>query len=403
MSNNYHHIFQSFTLGLVTYVALSLSVQPVSATQFKKLIETGQTPPGTDKPIATISEVSIGRDGQAVINIQTAFVPGPSGRRSGSQFFGIYSITKGGKISLVSQGSKVVDIEGSIDSKGLLSPSISGGVIAYLTYDLSEPSRMPGQIYTAKGFLNVGVPGSITNYGSLFSGLSATRNPKVSFSNGLAYVLESSAILSQRPPQDITRLKVLDTRASNPVFTIIANSNSIQGIRSGSQGVIMLMMTPEKVYKLFERPNDGQFVQLNPQGQNPGSCGFAVSYESVVSCSTAGNQSTLSARFGKQNNFVTLPLPNPTILKSISDPSISNDKTLFKATEQDANGAIVEKIYVSPNTQAPKSIIGSGEKLDGKTIIGLKLSDNGRSIADNYVVFIAIFSDGSQALYRADL
>ena len=167
MSNNYRHIVQGLTLGLVTYVALSISIQPVSATQFKKLIETGQTPPGTDKPIATISEASIGRDGQAVINIQTPFVPGPSGGRSGSQFFGIYSITKGGKISLLSQGSKVVDISGNIDSKELLSPSISGGVISYVTYNLYEPSRMLGQIYTAKGFLNVGVPGSVTDYGSI--------------------------------------------------------------------------------------------------------------------------------------------------------------------------------------------------------------------------------------------
>lgn len=403
---NYQRSSRSLTSGLATCGALITLVQPASATQFKKLVETGQVFPGTSQPVATLSEASIGRDGQAVINIQTPFVKNASGRQSGEQFFGIYSITKGGKISLLSQGSKVVDRQGSIDYKGLLSPSISEGVIAYTTYDLYEPYTNPGQTYTAKSSLNVGVPGAVKNYGSAFLGLSNTKNPRVSFTNGLAYVLENSLVRPEidtpRPIQSL-RLKVFDTRVSNPSFTILVTDNNIQGIRSGSQGVAMLTMTPEKVYKLFERPNGGQFVRLNPQGQNPGSCGFAVSYESVVSCSVAGTQSILSARFGKQSSFVTLPLPNPATLKSVSDPSMSNDKILFRTTEQAANGPIVERIYVSQNTQAPKLILGSGEQLDGKTITGLKLGDNGRSIAGNYVVFTATFSDGSQALYRADL
>ena len=405
---NYQKPFRSLTLGLAICGGLIALVQPASATQFKKLVETGQVLPGTTQPVATLSEASIGRDGQAVINIQTPFVRNTAGRKSGDQFFGIYSITKGGKISLLSQGSKVVDVQGSIDYKGLLSPSISEGVIAYTTYDLYEPYTNPGQIYTAKSSLNVGVPGAVKNYGSIVSGFSTSKNPRVSFANGLAYVLESSIVLSEpRPPipRPTIRLKVLDTRASNPAFTILVADNNIQGIRSGSQGVAMLTMTPEKVYKLFERPNapNGQFVQLNPQGQNPGSCGFAVSYESIVSCSVAGTQSVLSARFGKQSSFVTLPLPNPATLKSVSDPSISNNKILFKTTEQVADGPIVERIYVSRNTQVPKLILSSGEQLDGKVITGLKLGDNGRSIAGNYVVFTATFSDGSQALYRADL
>ena len=255
---NYQKPFRSFTLGLVICGGLITLVQPASATQFKKLVETGQVLPGTTQPVATLSEASIGRDGQAVISIQTPFVRNTAGGRSGEQFFGIYSITKGGKISLLSQGSKVVDAQGSIDSKGILSPSISEGVIAYTTYDLYEPYTNPGQIYTGKSSLNVGVPGAVKNYGSILSGLSISRTPKVSFTNGLAYVLENSFITSGGPqpiPYKTLRLKVLDTRASNPSFTILVTDNNIQSIRSGSQGVAMLTMTPEKVYKLFECPN----------------------------------------------------------------------------------------------------------------------------------------------------
>ena len=298
---NYQKLSRSLTLGLAICGGLITLVQPASATQFKKLVETGQVLPGTSQPVATLSEASIGRDGQAVINIQTPFVRNTAGRKSGEQFFGIYSITKGGKISLLSQGSKVVDGQGSIDYKGLLSPSISEGVIAHTTYDLYEPYTNPGQIYTAKSSLNVGVPGAVKNYGSVVSGFSTSKNPRVSFVNGLAYVLESSIVLSEpRPPipRPTIRLKVLDTRASNPAFTILVADNNIQGIRSGSQGVAMLTMTPEKVYKLFERPNDpnGQFVQLNPQGQNPGSCGFVLALWSVMDSNHAALLLTLITR-----------------------------------------------------------------------------------------------------------
>ena len=76
---------------------------------------------------------------------------------------------------------------------------------------------------------------------------------------------------------------------------------------------------------------------------------------------------------------------------------------LFRSTEQTTTGAIVDKIYTSLNRQAPKVVIAAGEQLDGKTVTGLKLSDNGRTIALNSAVFTATFSDGSSALYRVDL
>ena len=179
-----------------------------------------------------------------------------------------------------------------------------------------------------------------------------------------------------------------------------------RAIRSASQSLILLSAlkeTSNPTFKLLERPNGGQFLQLNPQGKNPGSCGFAVSFENVVSCSSEGSQYVLSARFGKKSNFVNLPLPNATTLKSVNGLSISNEKIIFKATEQAGAGAIVERIYLSNKIQVPQAVISSGETLDGKTITGLSLNENDRSIADNYIVFIATFSDSSKALYRVDL
>ena len=403
MNNSFKFMFPSFTIALAIGSSLLISfVQPASAKQFKKLVETGQIIPGNNQPLVEIRSPTIGRDGQAAVNLETKTVETVS-QQSGidrSLFNGLYSISRGGTISLIDQGVSVIIGRGRTFN-GFSAPSISQGKIAYVAFSSTGTSGLVTNISTLK----VGTPGDVKQFSAITPIFYTQTVPKVSFANGTAYTIEIGENLS-RLPIGLERVGLVDTNSPSPAFNVLSVSGDNNDIRSGSQSLILLSKTREfsnPVYKLFERPNGGQFVQLNPQGKNPGSCGFAVSSESVVSCSNDNNQYVLSGRFGKQSNFVNLPLPNSTALKSVSDISISNQKIIFKATEQTATGPIVQRIYLSNKTQAPQALISSGEKLGGKTITELTLNENGRTISDKYIVFVATFSDNSKALYRIDL
>ena len=397
-------ISQSFTIALAIGSTLLISfVQPASAKQFKKLVETGQIIPGNDRPLVGIKSPTIGRDGQAAVNLETESIETISQQGFGtdeSQFLGIYSISRGGTVSLLDKGM-FVRIGRSRTIDGFSAPSISQGKIAYFAFRANVFAGLGSYVSTLK----VGTPGDVKQYPAITPSLYTRTSPDISFVNGTVYTLETG--LNFGLSTGLERIGVIDTKSPSPSFNVLSVSGENRAIRSASQSLILSTKTREgispTVYKLFERPNGGQFVQLNPLGKNPGSCGFAVSSENVVSCSSEDNQYILSARFGKKSNFVNLPLPNSTTLKSVSDLSISNKKIVFKATEQIATGAIVERIYLSNKTQAPQALISSGETLDGKTIKELSLNEDGRTISDNYVVFTATFSDNSRALYRIDL
>ena len=402
MQNSSGNSLRNITLSLAVLSSLLVTVQPASAKQFKKLVETGQVVVGNDKPIVKISDPTIGRDGQIAVNLQMVGTTTPPG--SQTSFLGIYSITKGGKISLVDQGSFGTYYRSGSFFNGFTAPSISGGEIFYgtYTYTIPFPNTSPS---TVESILKGGTVGNIKTFDTILGrvGTLSPAPPDVSLVNGTAYVVSKQAVSRPGGVDFIYSLRSLDSRAATPSFSTISSGTETLTVRTSGQSIVLRTFTRPNIYKLLERPNSGQFVQLNPLGENPGSCGFAVSLDNIISCSVTGDQYILSTRFGKQSNFVALPLPNLIALKSVSDPSISGDNIIFKTTEQTATGTIVDKIYTSLNRQAPKVMIATGEQLDGKTVTGLQLSDNGRTIARNSAVFTATFSDGSSALYRVDL
>jgi hypothetical protein len=63
----------------------------------------------------------------------------------------------------------------------------------------------------------------------------------------------------------------------------------------------------------------------------------------------------------------------------------------------------VDGIYSSFNGQPAQRLIATGNTLNGKVISRLRLSDQGQSINGKAIVFVATFTDGSSALYRAIL
>lgn len=386
------------TIGLMLSTAFSSS--PASAKQFKKLVQVGQILPGIDQPVERFSSASIGLDQQVVVLLSgELFLSNP---QTSERTEGVYSITKSGEISLLQKGfSRFFSL--SLVKESFTAPSISQGKIAYGTY--SESTNRGTISAPTNSILQVGTPGKIKAYGPLISnGRLALSPPQVSIVNGLVYSL---ARFDDANSNFVSLLTVLDTKAANPVFKTISTDINNTEIRTGSKSLVVLSTSRTGlyyestiVYKLFERPHNGQFIQLNPLGKNPGSCGFAVSGENIVSCSAENNKFVLSTRFGKAAQFTQIQLPQN--INSVATPSISAEKVIFKATETTSNGT-ANVIYLSKKGKAPTAIIRTGDLLDGKTVTSLSLSNNGRAIAKNSVVFLAGFSDAPSALYRVDL
>lgn len=385
------------TIGLILSTAFSSS--PASAKQFKKLVQAGQVVPGIDQPLERFSDASIGLDQQVAVLLYGDIFRASS--LGGQRTEGVYSITKSGKISLVQKGFSLFSGLFSI-SETVTAPSISQGKIAYATYSAATNDGNPSKPAN-DSILQVGTPGEIKSYGSIISNArTAAFPPKVSIVNGLVYSL---ADFQDANSNYVNLLTVLDTQATNPVFKTISTDINNSEIRTGSQSLVVLSKTRigfgnSFIYKLFERPHDGQFVQLNPLGKNPGSCGFAVSGENVVSCSAEDNRFVLSARFGKAAQFTQIPLPQNIIF--MQTPSMSAERVIFAATEVTANGT-ANVIYLSNKGKAPTAIIRTGDLLDGKPVTGLSLFNNGRAIARKSVIFTARFSGAPSALYRVDL
>jgi hypothetical protein len=401
----------SVCLGLAVFYSCSIPTL-ANAKTFKKLVETGQklsaastnASGAQNQPVERISDAAIGSDGQVAVFIKNKAIvtppPGyPGGYGNSEASLGIYSISKGGAIKVVQQGG-----EGGSSytySNSFTGPSISEGLIAFGTY-VTSASRYASP--APKSILQVGTPSDVKSYPSIYALNFGADIPKVSFTNGLAYALESSYKYGGAPNYEVTKsmtLRRLNIRDVTPTFTTLSSDPNNREIRSGSRSLLLLSVSPTNVYRLFERPHDGQFSELKPIGKNPGSCGFAVSYENVVSCSAENGQFKLSARFGAAGSFVAIPLAGDST-RSVSSPSISQNKIIFFAAEQGANQAITQRIYLSLDGKTPTRVISTGDQLDGKVITELALSDNGRALSGNYAVFTATFSNSSKALYRVD-
>lgn len=96
----------ALTVGLSLAIGFAATATPAYALKFTKLIQYGQTVPGNSQPVAGISGVTIGLDGQVAVSLSHARVDIPAGGYT--EFRGIYSISKNGTIRLVA-GDTFVD------------------------------------------------------------------------------------------------------------------------------------------------------------------------------------------------------------------------------------------------------------------------------------------------------
>jgi hypothetical protein len=418
----------ALTVGLSLAIGLAATATPAYALKFTKLIQYGQTVPGNSQPVAGISGVTIGLDGQVAVSLSHARVDIPAGGYT--EFRGIYSISKNGTIRLVA-GDTFVDDPFYINDKyvGFSEPSISQGKIAYIAS--TGGSKIP-----SKTTLYVGQPGQVK---PILDFAPLTKLPpypngvftNLSFVNGKAYVLVPTA---DKPGL----VGLVDTEAAKPILKVLNVNQFNASVSANSQQVLTTTLT--EIRNQVFPPDYSSYTCTVSQSLGGGSfkllatarqCGAAVSAGNAVyyTVNTDNNQPPkyyhepkINVRFGQNGQFTPILLPNdplkiyPNTIQ-ISGVSISQQSVIFVASVGPFDTprylkSHVDTLYLSQNGQAPKAIIAAGQTLDGKTVSFLGIGSSRRrpgdvgsthALAGNSAVFTVTFSDNTTALYRVDL
>lgn len=404
---------------------LGLSTAPAAeARQFKKLAQVGQTIPGNAQPLAEIIQPTIGSNGQVavILRTQTVTSPGQVEFATKSTFQGVYTIGANGTISLL-QGDTTAKGYRSTRINEFSAPTISQSKVGYLS--LNEIGNGPGIPSPRNNLANfqVGTPGNLTTLQAQIERLAGSESTSgksnAAFVNGNGYYRERLYEGPNRPPTTTDIFGVINGKpqvllsGNDPVFEGIPLSAADNGKLRVSSGLIVLTRTRNQslgdTTDVYERPiASGQFKKLN--SFLGASCGISVSQDNIVACfdrttSDGTTISDLAVRLGRQGAFVPIVVPSNSPARRISNPTISQKNIAFQVTDQvsKSDTSASASIYFSPNGQTPQKVVTTGDKLDGKTVKSVQLSESGRTIIDKSIVFTATFTDGVTALYRVDL
>jgi hypothetical protein len=403
-----HNLFLSVALS-AGLSAFTLNIAaPATAVQFKRLVSTGQVVPGSKNPVLQIGEPTIASDAQvALLLSKEGQVPDTCPSQPvpcnpdrlppvTARYDGIYRITSSGQLQLIKE---VVNPLNRRSTQGFTAPSISGGRIAYGTKQVTG-GRPNGEF--TYGSIEVADQSNKTSAIASFYLLlsdASSRGDYVKLTNNQVLVENDRQYFDIHDDQDqrITGLLSIDTamkRKTIADFSPVGASN----VRVGAN---LIAATVGGELREGSTINSLRRVIVPVQGAQAGNCGYAVSYSNLVSCAnvTQNGKTTaiLSVRLSATGQFTRIRFANDATAQ-ISAPSISKGKVVFRTIESG-----VEKIRLSLNGQSANTLISAGAQLNGKVVKGLQLSNNGRAIAGNHVVFTATFTDGSSSLYRADL
>jgi hypothetical protein len=387
----------------ISLLALSYGT-PAEAKQFKKLLQVGQTIPGSNQPVTEIIQPTIGEGGLVAVVLRTKPVTNAPGAPNPSTqtFQGVYTIPKNGAIGLV-QGDKTTSSIAGTTFNEFSAPSISQGKVAY--FATNEPGARNG-LPTQNRQLRVGTAGNLNTIQSDrlvgFRNNSGTSN--LAFVNGNAYYFDKPAAGTPANVLGVINGKLQTLLNGNDPLLAGTPLSLGQAKIAASAGLVLftrILPNAGDTTDIFERSNSGggfkkikTFTGL--------SCGIAASQENIVAC---GDTTNLQVRFGRQGRFQNIAVPSNSVSRRIANPSISDKNVVFQTTDQvsNQNPAPVETIYRSQNAQAPQKVVATGDRLDGKTVKSVQLSESGRSLSGNSIVFTATFTDGVTALYRVDL
>jgi hypothetical protein len=385
-------------------VSLVAVAAPADAKQFKKLLEIGQVVTGDDQPVTEIIQPTIGDGGLVAVVLRTKSVMNAPGAPNPSTqtFQGVYTIGQTGTVSLLQGGKTTASIAGTTFNE-FSAPNISQGKVAY--FATNEPGARNG-LPAQNRQLRLGTAGNLITIQSdrLIGIRDGSGKSNLAFVNGNAYYFDKPA-------------------AGTPANVLGVINGKLQTLLNGNDPLLEgtpLTLGPAKIAAsaglvLFARilPNAGNTTDIFERSNSGGgfkkiktftglSCGISASQENIVSCL---DTTSLQVRFGRQGQFQNIAVPSNSVSRRIANPAISDKNVAFQTTDQvsNQNPAPVETIYRSQNAQAPQKVVATGDRLDGKTVKSVQLSENGRSLSGNSIVFTATFTDGITALYRVDL
>jgi hypothetical protein len=407
---------------------LGLGVAPAAeAKQFQKLVQVGQTIPGDAQPLAEIIQPTIGSNGQVAVILRTKQVETPGfsipTRRT---FQGMYTIAANGTIDLL-QGDTTVLGYRNLQLNEFSAPTISQGKVGYLSLNENGSGPIPTPRNNLANF-QVGTAGNRTTLQAEIQQALEIRatsgKSNAAFVNGNGYYRSR---LYQAPNQPLTTTNIFGVINGKPQVLLSGGDAIFEGsplsdmnssLRASS-GLIVLSRTRNvgslgDTTDLYERPiAGGTFKKLN--SFLGASCGISVSQDNIVACfdtttskpptENGGAPTSIAVRLGRQGAFTPIVVPANRPDRRVSNPSISQKNIAFQVNDQvsPSDTSAIASIYFSQNGQAPQKVVTTGDKLDGKTVKSVQLSESGRAIIDKSIVFTATFTDGVTALYRVDL
>jgi hypothetical protein len=400
----------ALTIGLL---ASGIHAPKAQAITYQQLLSTGQNVPGSNPLVDRFGSIAIDQNQTIAAVVGTAAEPGSFGSGKGLQTFqGVYRFTPTTRTPQLIEGGLTARFTNGEQKTDFPNLSINNGAIAYfINFSKIAP---PQEIQLPKTELKVAIDASIT---TLLTANQLTppseskiQTNTIAQTDRTAFVLgqkqspaeptpQRSGVLSITQPNQV--VSAIDS--ADPIFSTnpLFSSNPFDPFRENntvraSNGNLLLVTQTEPGYRVIEKLTTGALREVERGSK---SCGAAIWNTAIVFCgieSKPSNPYRLMVRLAGNRAFQQIPVPSGI---AISQPSIQSRTVIFRGTQENK----VDAIYSSFNGQTAQRLIGTGNKLDGKVISRLRLSDQGQSLNGKAIVFVATFTDGSIALYRAIL
>jgi hypothetical protein len=397
--------FPTKLLSLLPIALLNLALAngKANAATFTPVLKTGQNFPGNTQLVGNIRSIAIDSE-QNIVAIVSATT---------AVFYGLYVFDRQLVPTLVDISSTYTSANGG-RSGTFITASINNGTVIYLS-EYSSYTKFTTTYPRTE--VKVGTPGSLQ---ILFTGRgygfpTTISAQTLALDSGKAVVLGQPILAFQsvnRPEKGVLTINTPNTltetiAATNPVFgTEPFNPLEANQIVRASGNNILLVTQNARHYRVFKKTGTAAPRKIYEGSisstDSSSSCGASMSGNNLVLCNrevkpnpTAPTPYNLLVKLGDLAAFQRIPLPSDL---PIEQPSIGGKTVIFKAIAPNQ-----ERLYVSTNAQAPVQILATGNTLDGKVISKLNLSEQGQSLSNNTIVFLATFVDGSIGLYRGNL
>jgi hypothetical protein len=395
----------ALTIGLLAY---SIQTPTAQAITYQQILRTGQNVPGSVPVVDRIGPIAIDQTQNVAAVIGTAPEPGSFGSGTGTQTFeGVYQFKSTTRSPQLIEGGLTARFTNGEQRTNFPNVSIDNGAIAYFVN--SSKIDPPQEIQLPKTELKVAIDSSII---TLLTGNTPTTAP---FENNIQtntiaqrdstpffvgeqkdqrdFSIRRSGVLTVTKPNQVVPTIDSDDPifSTNPFDPLSANNT----IRANANNLLLVTQT-EPGYRVIEKLSTGALREV---GLGSKSCGAAIWNTAIVFCGIEAKPSNpyrLMVRLVGTRAFQQISVPATV---EISQPSIQSRTVIFRGTQEGK----VDAIYSSFNGQAAQRLIGTGNTLNGKVISRLRLSDQGQSLNGKAIVFVATFTDGSSALYRAIL